>query len=305
MQQILWQDRFNIGVEMIDQAHHNLFSIVQKIMELYTEKHDSKFACVEGIKYFKAYALKHFAEEEAYMREAGYPGYLNHKRLHDRMRRETLPALERELYATNFSTPSVQRFIGVCTGWLTGHIMIEDRAITGRTAGEYVLPHPDDKLSVIQTVITGPLQEMFGSDVRFMGRFTGEEAIYDAQYYELVYGTRQGEKLRVVLVIGERLLLRAAGLMLGLEFYSVNEIVRFAVQEIAQGLIQRASACFGKEPDAYQLEEDRFLEAEEFWQRFREQPPCDSLLFQVKQGSFALCIDRRSGEGAGPDAARG
>ena len=102
MQQIQWQDRFNIGVEIVDQAHHKLFSIVGKIMELYVEQHKSKFACVEGIKYFNAYALKHFAEEEAYMREIGYPGYLAHKRLHDRMRRETLPALNRNSTARIF-----------------------------------------------------------------------------------------------------------------------------------------------------------------------------------------------------------
>ena len=54
MRQIQWQDRFSIGVEMIDQAHHRLFTIVQKIMELYVERHEDKFACEEGIKYFKA-----------------------------------------------------------------------------------------------------------------------------------------------------------------------------------------------------------------------------------------------------------
>lgn len=45
MRQIQWQDRFSIGVEMIDQAHHRLFTIVQKIMELYVERHEDKFAC--------------------------------------------------------------------------------------------------------------------------------------------------------------------------------------------------------------------------------------------------------------------
>mgnify|MGYP007025295925 CR=1 FL=1 len=35
----------------------------------------------------------------AYMREIRYPGYLVHKRLHDRMKRETLPALEEALYS--------------------------------------------------------------------------------------------------------------------------------------------------------------------------------------------------------------
>ena len=148
MQQIQWQDRFNIGVEIIDQAHRRLFSIVQKMMDLYVEKHEDKFACVEGIKYFKAYALKHFAEEEAYMRKIGYSGYSAHKKLHDKMKLETLPELERLLYESDFSTEMVQRFIGVCTGWLTGHIIIEDRAIIEEGTDRLPPMRPDDESSV-------------------------------------------------------------------------------------------------------------------------------------------------------------
>lgn len=301
MQQIQWQDRFCIGVEVVDQAHRRLFSIVQKIMDLYVERHEDKFACVEGIKYFKAYALKHFAEEEAYMREIGYAGYARHKRLHDRMRRETLPALERELYATGFSTAAVQRFIGVCTGWLTGHIVIEDRSITGAAAVEFPAIAPDDGRELIQAVILRPLQELFGPQVRFLGGYSREEAVADAQYCELTYRGREGRRLRFILVIGEQLLLRAAGMIFGMEFYAKNEIVRFAMQEVAQNLIQRAAAGFGQDPDEYQLEGDRFLEEEEYLRLFRRQAPQHSLLFSVGQACFALCIDRLPApEGADP-----
>ena len=294
MRQIQWQDRFSIGVEMIDQAHHRLFTIVQKIMELYVERHEDKFACEEGIKYFKAYALKHFAEEEAYMREIGYTGYLDHKKIHDRMRREIIPALERELCDSDFSTEAVQHFIGVCIGWLTGHIMIEDQAILGKNTGEFLPPHIDDGLSVIHAMVLHPLRKMFGIDVQYVGRFSTMDTIVDAQYYELVYSAPQGGRLRFIVIIGEELMLRAAGLMLDIEFYSMNEIVRFAIREIAQCLIQRAAACFGEGAHAYRLEEDRFLETGEYDETFRAQTPQYSMLFNVKQECFALCIDRIS-----------
>ena len=292
MQQIQWQDRFSIGVDIIDQAHRKLFAIVEKIMDLYVEKHENRFACVEGIKYFKAYALKHFAEEEAYMRKTEYPGYLAHKRHHDRMRRETLPALERMLYATDFSTEAVQRFIGVCTGWLTGHIIIEDRAITGKNPQASLVLQAQDEQSVINGVIIQPLQEMFETEIQHLGEFSLKDAIADAQYYELTYRALQGYKLRFTLVIGEQLLFHAASLMFGMDFYARNEIVRFAIQEIAQSLILRAAASYGDELDAYQLESDRFLTGEEFERRFQEQPPRHSLLFGVKQNCFALCVDQ-------------
>ena len=292
MQQIQWQDQFKIGVEIIDQAHQKLFSIVQKMMDLYVKRHEDRFACVEGIKYFKAYALKHFAEEEAYMREIGYPGYLAHKRIHDRMRREVIPDLERSLYATDFSTEAVQRFIGVCTGWLTGHIIIEDRAITGKTAGAFAAAQPTDELSVVREVILDPLQEMFGPGIQFAGQFSVRDPIVDAQYYELIYTGREGPGLRFVLVIGERLLLHAAGLLFGIDFYDRDEIVRFAMQEIAQNLVQRAAVSFGRDPYLYRLAEDRFLEHEEYTQMFEEHVPWHSLLFRAGQDHFAICIDR-------------
>lgn len=291
MLQIQWQDRFNIGVEIVDQAHHRLFTIVQRIMDLYVEMHEDKFACVEGIKYFKAYTLKHFAEEEAYMRQIGYSGYLAHKKIHDRMRHETLPALERFLYDSNFSTIAVQRFIGVCTGWLTGHILIEDRAITGKAVDELIPIQLDDELSVIRAVIIRPLQEIFGCDIQFIGTFSPKDAIVDAQYYELTYGTQEGNRLRIILIMGEQMLLRAAGLMFGIDFYERNDIVCFAMQEIAQNLIQRAAVHFGQEPDLYQLEQDQFLERAEYAQRFQECVPQYSLLFHIKQECFALCVD--------------
>ena len=292
MQRIQWQDRFNIGVEAIDQAHRKLFTIVQKIMDLYVERHENRFACVEGIKYFKAYALKHFAEEEAYMREIGYPGYLAHKKIHDRMEWETLPELDRLLHETDFSTEAVQRFIGVCTGWLTGHILIEDRAIIRGRTEEPLLTERSDELSVIQTMIVGPLREIFECGVQYIGKFSPKDEIANAQYCELRYSTRDGKRLRVILVMGEPMLLHAAGVLFDIDFYERNEIVCFAIQEIAQNLIHRAAYSIGRQPDEYQLEKGRFLTHEEFRAMFGERPAQYSLLFQVKQGCFALCIDQ-------------
>lgn len=292
MQQIQWRDRFNIGVEIIDQAHRRLFSIVQKMMDLYVERHEDKFVCIEGIKYFKAYTLKHFAEEEAYMRKIGYSGYSAHKKIHDKMKWETLPELERLLYDSDFSTEMVQRFIGVCTGWLTGHIIVEDRAIIGQSADKEHSMQPDDERSVIDSVIISPLQEIFGCEIQCIGKFSTKDEIAYEQCCELTYAAQNGDRLRVILVMGEEMLLRAAGLVFGIDFYEKNEIVCFAIQEIAQNLMQRAACSFGRQPDEYQLEKGRFLELEEFSEIFKERSPQYSLLFHVGQESFALCMDQ-------------
>ena len=65
--EIKWNDRFNVGVESIDSAHRKLFSIVGKLIALNEDEAKQQHACREGIKYFKSYTMKHFADEEAYI----------------------------------------------------------------------------------------------------------------------------------------------------------------------------------------------------------------------------------------------
>ena len=72
--EIKWNKRFDIGVDSIDKAHRKLFSIVHKLSCLNENENNGPWACAEGIKYFKNYAITHFAEEEAYMKSIGYKG---------------------------------------------------------------------------------------------------------------------------------------------------------------------------------------------------------------------------------------
>ena len=153
----------------------------------------------------------------------------------------------------------------------------------------------DDELTVIRAVLLYPLQEMFGPAIQFAGKFSAQTAIMDAQYYELSYRGRAGQPLRFLLVIGEQTLLRAASLIFGMDFYATNEMVRFAMQELAQNLLQRAAASFGKDLDEYQMVGDRFLGREEFGTQFKEHAPQYSLLFSTSQDYFALCIDQHPG----------
>lgn len=127
--QLVWKERYNIGVDFIDREHKKLFSILNKLLAAGKEGEKSRWACQEGIKYFKDHAMKHFSEEEAYMASIHYIGYDTHRRLHDNFRKKMLPALEKELKQTAYSEDAVSHFLGVCSGWLIGHTLTEDHAI--------------------------------------------------------------------------------------------------------------------------------------------------------------------------------
>ena len=62
--QFIWQDRFNIGVEVIDREHKKLFGIMNRLLTFSEKESKRQWVCEEGIKYFKDHAMKHFAEEE-------------------------------------------------------------------------------------------------------------------------------------------------------------------------------------------------------------------------------------------------
>ena len=75
MEKLLWNEKLNIGVEIVDKAHANLFRIVGKLIELVNSDSNYQNACKEGVKYLEDYSIKHFAEDEAYMRSIRYSGY--------------------------------------------------------------------------------------------------------------------------------------------------------------------------------------------------------------------------------------
>lgn len=64
---LIWDEQYNIGVDIIDREHKKLFNILNKLFDFGHQEEKSHFACQEAIKYFKDHAMKHFADEEAYM----------------------------------------------------------------------------------------------------------------------------------------------------------------------------------------------------------------------------------------------
>jgi len=112
--QLVWEKRFNIGVEVIDREHQKLFRIINKLLAFSEQEDKISWVCQEGIKYFKAHTLKHFAEEEAYMASISYKELDTHRRLHEDFRLRTLPALEKELEETEYSRDAINHFLCVC-----------------------------------------------------------------------------------------------------------------------------------------------------------------------------------------------
>lgn len=290
--ELVWNERFNIGVEKVDKAHRRLFSIVHKLMVLSEDEKKRKWASAEAIKFFKSYALKHFAEEEEYMRSIHYDGYEMHKRLHDVMRDKTIPALEKDLEENDYSSESIQHFIGISLGWLTGHVLIEDRAITGKVPKRWDSVQPKNVTAAMEKVVFQIILEVFKLQARTVSlQYAGEDfgkCIYD----RISYRSKEGKRLQVFLVMEERLALRTVGQMLDIEFKKVDKMVLDAVRQISQQIMVHMRGYF-KMLEQYEFEKDHMLTKEQLEQEFLSEYPRYSLLFDTGIGYFAFCIKMR------------
>mgnify|MGYP001113067658 CR=1 FL=1 len=287
--EIEWKERFNIGVENIDKAHQNLFSIVRKLIYLNQEEKKGQWACAEGIKYFKNYAVKHFAEEEAYMLSIHYPGYEIHKRLHDDLRYKTLPALERDLVMSEYSPESIRHFLGICLGWLSGHILVEDRAITGDISAKWKKEQSVLNIETLETAIADTIEEIFKRQTNIVSEHYGGEDFGTCLIFRQTYQHRENKRLKVFFILEERLILQTVGAMLGINLSKIDKLVSEAGKELSQQVIQRIGLNF-QSSGQYKPVDSHIITRGQLQQEFNLAYPDYGLLLDTGYGYFAFCI---------------
>lgn len=287
--ELVWQERYNIGVKVIDKEHKKLFGIMNRMMLARKQGEKGKWVYQEGIKYFKEHATKHFAEEEAYMVSVEYYGYDMHRRLHDNFRRKTLPELERELQQNVYSDEAVNHFLGVCVGWLIGHTMTEDRAITGETTSRWENLLPEEEQAVMSRFISKLTYDMFQIDARLVSGCYGGEKIGNSIYYRLVYGTKEGEVWETILILEEQVIINTIGKMMATETDEISVMMINAARYTAQQFVSCINEHFPK-ADEYEMKEENLLSYEQFHKMFENKQPQVSLLFSTNVGYLAYCV---------------
>ncbi len=285
----VWQDRFNIGVELIDREHRKLFSILNKLFSYDGTDSKSQWAYQEGIKFFKGHAMKHFAEEEVYMASIGYEGYERHRHLHDTFRKKTLPEIEKELNESYYSEEAVKHFLGVCAGWLLGHTLTEDRAIVGDAISIWEDMLTDEKQEALKKLIIRMLDELFQLDARVISESYAGEKFGKGIYYRLVYGTEKGDRWEFFLVFEERLIVNTIGKIIGSEAKGVDVMLMNATRYTARQFVERIKEHFPS-ADQFEVREENLLNYDQFERALAKKNQQSSLLFNTGAGYFAFCV---------------
>ena len=124
-----WHERYEVGVESIDAAHMEIFRVLNRLHKMVHVGGNTQWAGAEAIKYLRTYVVKHFEDEEAYMRSIDFRDYAAHKAIHDGMRDRIVPRLYSRMQHGNYSEDAIHQFLTVCEKWLTRHILGHDREL--------------------------------------------------------------------------------------------------------------------------------------------------------------------------------
>lgn len=287
---LVWNERYNLGVETIDKEHKKLFRILDKLLDFGQQEEKSRWVCQEAVKYFKDHALKHFADEEAYMASVDYPGLETHRRIHKNFRERTLPALEKELERTKYSEDAINHFLGVCAGWLIGHTLIEDHAIVeGQNVKQWENLLPDEEQAIMGQTIVSLLHGMFQLDSQLLSDCYGGEKFGDGIYYRLVYSTKQKKRGEFLLIFEEKLIVSTIGSVIDAKSEAISVMMMNAARYTARQFVEHVKEHFPSLKEA-DIKDEQLLTYEQFQKVFEKHKPQFSMLFDTGKGYFSFCM---------------
>jgi len=136
---IMWRESLCLGNDVIDEQHRQLF---KKALELLTEanstKAERKQTCTSIILFLKDYAIKHFADEEAFQKSIGYKDFEIHKKIHDEFKKD-VGYHEAKLVGSDFADNDVKEFTGMLIAWILYHVSDADQRIVKTQAEPEIL----------------------------------------------------------------------------------------------------------------------------------------------------------------------
>lgn len=128
---MLWKDKYQLGVVVIDQQHKELFERVGAFMKTLRSAavwEDKVQQVNETLEFMKGYVVEHFRDEELYQQQIGYPGYEAHKQIHADMVSYVLE-VSKNYEESGYNEQLMQQFGGKLLAWLINHVAAEDQRI--------------------------------------------------------------------------------------------------------------------------------------------------------------------------------
>jgi hemerythrin len=118
-----WNDKFSVGISMIDEEHKKLIGILNKV--IFAKGHNNNPEELrEVLREMTNYALTHFKTEEAYMKEFNYPEYQDHKEEHRDFSTEIIAYYDKVIKG---DCQIANEIIEYLKWWFVNHIQVTDK----------------------------------------------------------------------------------------------------------------------------------------------------------------------------------
>lgn len=127
MNQILWKDAYNTGIEIIDEQHKKWFSILD---EIYTAHKNNAASAIleETLKKLDEYTQYHFDSELKLMEENDFAQKIEHLKEHD-IFRSYLKRFQKD-FENNNKILTTLKTIDFMKDWMITHILGTDQELS-------------------------------------------------------------------------------------------------------------------------------------------------------------------------------
>jgi hemerythrin len=119
-----WSEQYELGISEIDAQHRGLLAMLQDFYSAL--EHESLEEASDALlARMQAYAERHFATEEAYLKRYGYPDLAQHEKQHRAYEGRLKELLQRRKDKTLKGSLELTNFL---KGWWQEHILKQDMA---------------------------------------------------------------------------------------------------------------------------------------------------------------------------------
>lgn len=125
-----WTPDLSVGVEAIDNQHKELIRRMNSFFD--SMEGDNQEKVLDMLAFLADYVITHFRDEEALQVRYNYPGYAEHKKLHQDFVKDVGEMTE-NIKKNGFTVASKAMVGMTLTSWLTLHIRRADKAV-----GDYI-----------------------------------------------------------------------------------------------------------------------------------------------------------------------
>jgi hemerythrin len=121
---VVWTEKLSVGVDVLDQDHKRLVGLVNQFFDALQAGlgKDSLGQILDGL---VQYTELHFAREEKFFAQTGYPDAATHKREHDELTRQVLEVQRK--HASGAPAALSLELMQFLKNWLIQHIQGSDR----------------------------------------------------------------------------------------------------------------------------------------------------------------------------------